>query len=265
MSKKFMDPLADLADSDESEEGSGSEDEGEAGGSGGQGAAGSEGPAVKRQKQQAIDFEHSERMFVPDKKDDNEQNWAWGSGEDHKGQEVGEESFGEREANRQAVTSKAEESGGTLGLGSRAERTCCWVRGIVGDGGQRERWMHAKGPRVHVPFYPSGSVCCSLALHPCSLAHLPHHPATTFTTILTLALPPIPLLSALYARLAVEQAEALRQQKREEQQRLKADKKLTWNQKEKRKRDEGRASRGKSYVEEEKRRAREFGIVSGFD
>lgn len=52
-----MDPLADLADSDESEEGSGSEDEGEAGGSGGQGAAGSEGPAVKRQKQQAIDFE----------------------------------------------------------------------------------------------------------------------------------------------------------------------------------------------------------------
>ncbi len=55
--RKFMDPLADLADSDESEEGSGSEDEGEAGGSGGQGAAGSEGPAVKRQKQQAIDFE----------------------------------------------------------------------------------------------------------------------------------------------------------------------------------------------------------------
>jgi hypothetical protein len=34
---------------------------------------------------------------------------------------------------------------------------------------------------------------------------------------------------------------------------------------EKRKRDEGKASRGKNYVEEEKRRAREFGIVSGFD
>ena len=34
---------------------------------------------------------------------------------------------------------------------------------------------------------------------------------------------------------------------------------------EKRKRDEGKASRGGSYVEEEKRRAREFGIVSGFD
>lgn len=60
-----------------------------------------------------------------------------GSGEDHKGQEVGEESFGEREANRQAVTSKAEESGGLLGLGSRAERTCCWERGFVGDGGQK--------------------------------------------------------------------------------------------------------------------------------
>lgn len=116
----------------------------------------------------------------------------------------------------------------------------------------------------------------------------------------------------MYARRAVEQAELLRQQKREEQQRLKGDKKFSWNQKvnvtcvlgcisvaacstsaaaashsawlaacgkrssiastwparslqEKKKRDEGKASRGKSYVEEEKRRAREFGIVSGFD
>ena len=34
-----------------------------------------------------------------------------GSGEEHKGGEAGEESYGEREANRQAVTSKAEESG----------------------------------------------------------------------------------------------------------------------------------------------------------
>ena len=34
---------------------------------------------------------------------------------------------------------------------------------------------------------------------------------------------------------------------------------------EKRKRDEGKATQGKNYVEEEKRRAREYGIVSGFD
>jgi hypothetical protein len=35
----------------------------------------------------------------------------------------------------------------------------------------------------------------------------------------------------VYARKAVEQAELLRQQKREEQQRLKQDKKFSWNQK----------------------------------
>ena len=144
-----------------------------------------------------------------------------------------------------------------------------------------------------------------------------------------------PPRAAAYARRAVEQAEKLRQQKREEQERLKKDKQFSWNQKvggcavcsccwglgevpwvvwllwgggswpqqhdrtptvaavlplphpaipspsthmsvclpacpacllqEKRKRDEGKASRGKNYVEEEKRRAREFGIVSGFD
>jgi hypothetical protein len=34
---------------------------------------------------------------------------------------------------------------------------------------------------------------------------------------------------------------------------------------EKRKRDEGKASRGKNYVEEEKRLQRQFGIYSGFD
>ena len=35
----------------------------------------------------------------------------------------------------------------------------------------------------------------------------------------------------MYARKAVQQAEALRQQKKEEQQQLKNDKKLSWNQK----------------------------------
>lgn len=39
----------------------------------------------------------------------------------------------------------------------------------------------------------------------------------------------------------------------------------SYSQKEKRKRDLGQASRGKNYVEEEKRVLRESGIYSGFD
>ncbi|XP_057460898.1 uncharacterized protein LOC130751331 [Actinidia eriantha] len=42
-------------------------------------------------------------------------------------------------------------------------------------------------------------------------------------------------------------------------------KNLSFAQKEKRKRDIGQASRGKSYVEEEKRLLRESGVYSGFD
>ncbi|KZV18525.1 hypothetical protein F511_21704 [Dorcoceras hygrometricum] len=42
-------------------------------------------------------------------------------------------------------------------------------------------------------------------------------------------------------------------------------KNLSFQQKEKRKRDLGQASRGKNYVEEEKRMLRESGIYSGFD
>ncbi|XP_075497708.1 uncharacterized protein LOC142556466 [Primulina tabacum] len=42
-------------------------------------------------------------------------------------------------------------------------------------------------------------------------------------------------------------------------------KNLSFQQKEKRKRDLGQASRGKNYVEEEKRMLRENGIYSGFD
>ncbi|OAY76060.1 UPF0690 protein [Ananas comosus] len=46
----------------------------------------------------------------------------------------------------------------------------------------------------------------------------------------------------------------------------KTDKKnLSFSQKEKRKRDLGQASRGKNYVEEEKRLLRDSGIYSGFD
>ena len=40
---------------------------------------------------------------------------------------------------------------------------------------------------------------------------------------------------------------------------------LSFAQKEKAKRDKGQASRGKSYVEEEKRMLRGSGVYSGFD
>ncbi|CAK8571887.1 unnamed protein product [Lathyrus sativus] len=42
-------------------------------------------------------------------------------------------------------------------------------------------------------------------------------------------------------------------------------KNLSFSQKEKRKRELGQASRGKNYVEEEKRQLRENGVYSGFD
>lgn len=45
----------------------------------------------------------------------------------------------------------------------------------------------------------------------------------------------------------------------------KRDKKASFSQKEKRKRDLGQASRGKNYVEEEKRLLRDSGVYSGFD
>lgn len=48
-------------------------------------------------------------------------------------------------------------------------------------------------------------------------------------------------------------------------QKEKEKKNLSFSQKEKRKRELGQASRGKSYVEEEKRLLRESGIYSGFD
>ena len=44
-----------------------------------------------------------------------------------------------------------------------------------------------------------------------------------------------------------------------------ADAALSFRQKEKRKRDAGQASRGKNYVEEEKRLLRDSGVYSGFD
>ncbi|GLC39229.1 hypothetical protein PLESTB_000394200 [Pleodorina starrii] len=80
--------------------------------------------------------------------------------------------------------------------------------------------------------------------------------------------------SALHSIKAMQHAARLREEARQE--RLEArqqqaersgpkDKALSYNQKEKRKRDAGQSSRGKNYVEESKRQAREFGIYSGFD
>jgi hypothetical protein len=57
----------------------------------------------------------------------------------------------------------------------------------------------------------------------------------------------------------------LREEAKAEKERLRAEKKLTFNQKEKRKRDAGMAERGKNFVEEEKRIQRNFGMYSGFD
>ncbi|KAK3013782.1 hypothetical protein RJ639_010141 [Escallonia herrerae] len=47
--------------------------------------------------------------------------------------------------------------------------------------------------------------------------------------------------------------------------RTQKEKNLSFSQKEKRKRDLGQASRGKNYVEEEKRLLRDSGVYSGFD
>lgn len=71
--------------------------------------------------------------------------------------------------------------------------------------------------------------------------------------------------SAQHAAKAAEYAAKLREEKRAEAAELARERKLTFNQKEKRKRDTGQASRGKNFVEEEKRQARAFGQYSGFD
>lgn len=71
--------------------------------------------------------------------------------------------------------------------------------------------------------------------------------------------------SAEYAMKAMAHAAKLREDARAEKERLAQEKRLSFNQKEKRKRDEGKQARDKSTVEESKRQAREFGIYSGFD
>eukprot|EP00775_Hariotina_reticulata_P003201 gene3201-3478_t len=70
------------------------------------------------------------------------------------------------------------------------------------------------------------------------------------------------------ARLALKAAEhsvKLKEDALKEQQELAKQKRLTFQQKEKRKRDSGMQSRGKSTVEEEKRIGRQYGMYSGFD
>lgn len=59
-----------------------------------------------------------------------------------------------------------------------------------------------------------------------------------------------------------EQMQELRDQEHAEKQQQR---RQTFQQREKRKRDMGQAKRGKNYVEEEKRQARSFGVYSGFD
>ncbi|PIA45014.1 hypothetical protein AQUCO_01700519v1 [Aquilegia coerulea] len=71
-------------------------------------------------------------------------------------------------------------------------------------------------------------------------------------------------------RAALDQGEKLmnvktRSEKEMEREKEREKKNLSFSQKEKRKRDLGQASRGKSYVEEEKRLLRESGVYSGFD
>ncbi len=66
--------------------------------------------------------------------------------------------------------------------------------------------------------------------------------------------------------IGLEQAKQAKEEAWQEQKQIEAEKRLTWKQKEKRKRELGQAKGGKgNYVEEEKRVARELGIYSGFD
>lgn len=70
---------------------------------------------------------------------------------------------------------------------------------------------------------------------------------------------------ARYAKQVLAHAAKLKEEAKAEKDELRQKGRLTTSQKEKAKRDAGKASRGKSYVEEEKRLAREHGHYSGFD
>jgi len=70
---------------------------------------------------------------------------------------------------------------------------------------------------------------------------------------------------AEFAVKRMELAEKVRQERKQEQRRLARNRKLTFNQKEKAKRNAGQASGGKNFIQEEKRIGRNFGLYSGFD
>ncbi|KFM22883.1 hypothetical protein F751_5592 [Auxenochlorella protothecoides] len=70
---------------------------------------------------------------------------------------------------------------------------------------------------------------------------------------------------ARLARAAVSHAQQLKAGRRAEAQAQKEAANLSWKQKEKRKRERGQQASSKNYIEEEKRRARQYGMVSGFD
>ncbi|KDD76768.1 hypothetical protein H632_c112p1 [Helicosporidium sp. ATCC 50920] len=71
--------------------------------------------------------------------------------------------------------------------------------------------------------------------------------------------------AAQHSLRVVAHAAQLREEKKAEDAQRKLAKNQTWKAKEKRKREQGQQTSSKNYVEEEKRRAREFGVVSGFD
>lgn len=68
-----------------------------------------------------------------------------------------------------------------------------------------------------------------------------------------------------YAVKRMQVADKVRQERKQEQRRLAKHRKLTFNQKEKAKRNAGQASGGKNFIQEEKRIGRNFGLYSGFD
>lgn len=125
---------------------------------------------------------------------------------EHKRDEVQEEGYAERQANRDAATLKAEESGecsgGAASFGRGALTRAAEAVGTLQAAAACRGRQQARPP-----------TCAGL---PPLLAARPA----------ALCLP-----AALYARRAMEQAAALREQKRQEQQRLKKDKQFSWNQK----------------------------------
>ena len=153
-------------------------------------------------------------LFVPDKQE-GQQNWAWASGAEHKKEEAEEESFEERQANREAVGEKAEESGAPPPLCPVPGVFAWWALGAAGA---------VRGPVAGVRW------CCFGRAGPVSrmgCAARPTPPSCPPT--LASCQPTLP--AALFARKAVHQAELLRQQRREEQEALKKKKQFTWNQK----------------------------------